>query len=210
MRSLYEIGADLELLEQLLTDIEGEIPEGEIGEKLEAFMAGLEYERDEKVRRFCALIEMMGFAAEACAEEARRLERLKRANENGAQRLKNRLKLFFEQHAIPKLDLKIFKPRIQANGGVRPLIFPPEWEQEPANAPEAFHKIIVALDTLAIRETVEAFYAQAERVTASAKDEHERCELFKQWIESDEEARKTKELIEGCSIAPRGTHLRLR
>lgn len=210
MRSLFAIGEDLERLEQLLTDVDGEITDDQVGAAIEAWFDSLAYERDEKVRRICSLIEMMGLNAEACAEEVRRLGRLQRANANGADRLKNRLKKFFEEHAIDKLNLGIFRPRIQPNGGVRKLIFPEAWEQEPASSPEAFHKMIVTLDTAAIRETVEGFYARAEQITAGANDDHERRRLFKEWIENDDEARATKELIEGCSIAPRGNHLRLR
>src|SRR5262245_42180642 len=154
VRSLYEIGAELERLEQLLTDIDGEIPEGQIGAAIEKWFDELGAERDEKIRRYCALIEMMQFSAEACEEEARRLGQLKRANENGADRLKKRLKAFFELHKIEKLDLKTFKPRIQANGGQSPLILPPVWQDEPASAPEAFHKIKIDLNTLAIRQAL--------------------------------------------------------
>jgi hypothetical protein len=153
MRSLYEIGDDLSALEEMLTDLDGEIPEGEIGAALEEWFDQLGAERDEKIRRYCALIEMMGFAAEACEEEVRRLGKLKRANENGAKRLKDRLKAFFEQHGIQKLDLQIFKPRIQTNSGA-PLIVPAQWQNEPASAPEAFHKVTVELNTLAIREAL--------------------------------------------------------
>lgn len=154
MRSLFEIGDDLSALEELLTDIDGEIPEGEVGAAIEEWFDDLGAERDEKIRRYCALIEMMGFAAEACEEEARRLSKLKRANENGAKRLKDRLKLFFEAHGIQKLDLQIFKPHIRANGGALPLIVPQEWERDAAEAPEAFQKRVIQLDTAAIREAI--------------------------------------------------------
>jgi Siphovirus Gp157 len=154
MRSLYEIGEDLSALEEMLTDLDGEIPEGEIGAAIEEWFDQLGEERDEKIKAYCALIEMMGFAAEACEEETRRLGKLKRADENGAERLKNRLKEFFQSHGIQKLDLRIFKPHIRTNGGALTLIVPPGWESDPASAPEAFHKVEIKLDTAAIREAI--------------------------------------------------------
>jgi hypothetical protein len=154
VRKLYQIGDDLSALEELLTDIDGEIPEGEIGTAIEEWFDAIGHERDNKIRNYCALIEMMGFNADACEEEARRLGKLKRANENGARRLKERLQAFFEQHGIQKLDLGAFRPRIQANGGQAPLIVPQTWATEPASAPEAFHKITVELNTPAIREAL--------------------------------------------------------
>lgn len=153
MRSLYEIGEDLSALEELLTDTEGEIPEGEIGAAIEEWFDQLGEERDEKIRRCCGLIEMMQLNATVCDEESRRLARLKRANENGAKRLKDRLKEFFEAHRIKKLDLGIFKPRIQINSSA-PLILPPQWQSEPASAPESFHKVTIELNTLAIKEAL--------------------------------------------------------
>lgn len=153
MRSLYEIGDDLSALEEMLTDLDGEIPEDEIGVAIEEWFDALGEERNQKIRAYCALIQMMGFNADACDEEARRLTKLKRANENGAKRLKDRLKQFFEAHNIQKLDLGIFKPRIQVNGSA-PLIVPQGWATEPASAPEAFHKMTVELNTPAIREAL--------------------------------------------------------
>jgi len=210
MRSLHEIGADLEEVEALLTNIDGEIPDGEIGAKIEAYFANLLDERDEKIRRICGLIEMLGLGADDCAEVIRRITRLKRANENGAERLKGRLKIFFEDHGIEKLNLGIFKPRIQPNGSARKLIYPEAWDEDAASAPEVFHKPVITLDTKALRETVEGFYARAEKATAAAKTDQEQRELFKAWIEADEEERATWELVKDCSIAPRGNHLRLR
>lgn len=154
MRSLYEIGDDLSALEELLTDTDGEIPDGEIGAAIEEWFDQLGQERDEKIRRYCALIEMMQLNSTVCDEEARRLTKLKRANENGAKRLRDRLKGFFEAHGIKKLDLGIFKPRIQVNGGQYPLLLPGQWETEPAGAPERFHKITIALNTDAIRQAL--------------------------------------------------------
>src|SRR5262249_50868852 len=100
MRPLFEIGADLEALEPLLTDIDGEITDDQAGAAIEKWFDDLG------------------------AERARRLGRLQRANANGADRLKDRLKQFFEDHNIQKLDLQTFRPRLQTSGGVRALVFP--------------------------------------------------------------------------------------
>src|SRR5262249_52912602 len=134
---------------------------------IEKWFDDLGAERDGKVRRYCAVIEMMQISAEACAQEVRRLERLKHANENGAKRLKDRLQLFFEQHQIRKLDLGIFRPRIQANGGVRGLLIPAEWDDDPASAPERYHKIAIFLNRELIREDAEGFEAELERLQSA-------------------------------------------
>jgi len=90
------------------------------------------------------------------------------------------------------------------------LIVPPSWEQEPELAPAAFRRVRIEIDTGEVRRVVEWFYAQAEKETAEAKDDQERQRLFKEWIESDEDARKIKELIEGCELQERGSSIRIR
>lgn len=203
MRSLFKIGADLEALEQLLTDIDGEILEGEIGRRLEAYMADLHEERDEKVRRICCLIEMMLFAVEACKEESRRISKLGRANENGAERIKEWLKGFFEQHNIQKLDLRTFRPRIQARGGQRALLFPEQWQQEPASAPERYHRPVIHLNTELMREDAEAFEAKFARFQKALADGQLSIEEYEAAVSEAQSANPVR-------LAPRGNHLRLR
>lgn len=210
MRKLYEIGADLEALSEMMTDLDGEIPEGEIGAAIEEWFDRLGEERDEKIRRYCALIEMMIFSAEACAEEVRRLGKLKRANENGALQLKDRLKQFFEQHGIQKLDLGTFRPRIQVNGSA-PLIVPQPWATEPASAPEAFHKVAIELNTQAVREALAEAGADlcpecGDRVARINGDPATDAVLLVQCRSCD----WTGEPHETAHIGERGTHLRLR
>lgn len=153
-RSIYNISADLAALAAVMTDLDGEIPEGEIGEALENWFTSLTEERDEKVASYCALITHLEADADFAEAESRRIAAIAKANRNAVDRLKGRLKAFFEQHDIKKLDLGIFKPRIQANGGALPLIVPDEWKVFPENAPEQFHKIEIKLNTDAIRDAI--------------------------------------------------------
>jgi hypothetical protein len=204
MRTLYEIGSDLSEIEQMLTDTEGEIPEGEIGAAIEKWFDSLTNERDEKVRRMCGLIEMMKFNAEACDEEARRLGRLKRANENGAERLKERLKEFFQAHNIKKLDLKIFKPHIRTNGGQVPLIYPKEWETVPANAPERFHRPVILLNTESMRVEAEQAASELSALEARATNGDIPMEQYERELAEIDSA------FPDVRLGERGCHLRLR
>src|SRR5262245_7170835 len=112
MRPLYEIGLDLSALAEMLLNLDGEFTDDETGQALEAYFDHLTDERDEKIRRICCLIASLQASAEACKLEAARINRLRVANENLADRLKGRLKQFFEDHQITKIDLGAFKPRI--------------------------------------------------------------------------------------------------
>jgi hypothetical protein len=153
MRALHEIGADEAALQEFLLNQDGEIPNGPEGDALEAYMANLADERDEKLRRICGLIRNLEADASSCEAQATVIEKeaqfvkaAGKAAENAAHRLKARVKRYFEEHGIQKLELSaLFKPRIQANSQA-PLLVPVAWEKDPASAPESFHKKTIELD----------------------------------------------------------------
>jgi hypothetical protein len=146
MRNLYEIGAAESDLQNLLLGIGGEISDDEVGQELERYMADLEEERDGKLRRICGLISNFEIDAEASKAQAAAIEAeikdLKRAAqvaENAAERLKNRVKAYFKEHDIKKLDLGIFKPNVRTNPTAPVLA--KIWEDDPRKAPAHFQKV---------------------------------------------------------------------
>jgi hypothetical protein len=163
-----------------------------------------------KIDNYAAFIQSLEAYAEMRKLEAERMKRLAQADENKAKGHKERLKFYFRRHELERFKTPRFTLALQANGGKRALTVPPSWEQDPTLAPEPFRKVVVELDTDQIRHVVEKFYAEAEKITAEAKTDEERRRLFKEWIESDQEARWTKELIEGCELAARGQSIRIR
>lgn len=150
-RSLYEISEDLSSLKDALLE-----SGGEADEQLEAWFDRIGEERNRKVVDYCKLIASLEAGAEMCDAEITRLNVLRSAQENTAKRLKERLKVFFEAQGLTKLQLGIFSPRIQANGGKAPLIVPEAWEKEPAAAPEAYQRRVIQLDKESIRADLEA------------------------------------------------------
>lgn len=163
-----------------------------------------------KLDNTAAWIESLETMAEMRKYQAERMRRLAQADENRAKRLREGLKLYFQRHKLTKFRTPRFTIGLQASGGKRALIVPNSWEQEPELAPGIFRKVVTQLDRDAIRRSVEDFYKQAEFVTAKAVDDQERRRLFAEWIERDELARRTKEMIEGCELAERGTSIRIR
>lgn len=153
MRSLFQISDDLLALEAILSEVGGEITEDEAGAALEDWFNELGAERDQKIDNYAALIREFEARAEARESAAKGLMALAATDANNARRLKDRLKGFFEAHAIKKLDTPRFRVSVQANGAL-PLIFPGEWQDDPANAPEAFQRRVIQLDREAIREAI--------------------------------------------------------
>jgi hypothetical protein len=163
-----------------------------------------------KLDNYAALIEALKTSAEQRKFQADRMRMLARADENRVERLRELLRLYFQRHELTKFKTPRFTIGLQTNGGKRAMTVPPSWEQDPTLAPERFRKVVIELDTDEIRRVVEDFYAKAEAVTAQAKSAWERRELFKQWVESNEDVRKIYEMIEGCELAERGQSIRIR
>lgn len=154
-RTLFDISDDLIVLADLLTEAEGEIPESVAGAVLEKWFDQLGDERDRKLDHYCALIRELEAAAAARVAEADRLQALASVDHQTAKRLRERLKSFFEIHRLSKLDTTRFKLWLQADGGKAPLVVPGSWVDQPATAPERYHRRRIELDKSAIRADLE-------------------------------------------------------
>lgn len=154
MRSLFQIGEGLRELADLLTETDGEIPDGEVGAALESFFDQLIEDREEKLNSYGWLIREIESRAEARRNEVNRLGALMDADYNAVKRLKERLKYFMDGQAVTKIETDHFKFAIQKNGGALPLVYPDAWDYDPAEAPEAFQKRVIQLDKEAIREAI--------------------------------------------------------
>jgi hypothetical protein len=163
-----------------------------------------------KLDNYAALIELLKAHIDQRKFQAERMRALARVDENRVERLRELLRIYFQRHELTKFKTLRFTISLQTNGGKRAMTVPPSWEQDPTLAPAQFQRHVVELNTDEIRRVVEDFYAKAEAVTAQAKNEWERRSLFKQWIETNEDVRKIKELIEGCELQERGSSIRIR
>lgn len=154
MPTLYELSQDLLALEALLTETGGEITDDDAGAALERWFDELGEQRDAKIDGYCQLILEITARHNARKAEIARLGELIAGDAKAIDRLKARLKGFFEAQGIKKLETARFRLSVQGNGGALPLIVPEAWEKEPASAPEAFQRRVIQLDKEAIREAI--------------------------------------------------------
>jgi Siphovirus Gp157 len=206
-KRLFDLSDEILALEALLDNEEltDEQRQQLVDEWLEA-----QGDVETKLDNTAAWIESLDTWAEMRKYQAERMLRLAKADQNKAERNRERLKLYFQRHGLTKFKTPRFTISLQANGGKQKLIFPPAWEQDLATAPGEFIKIVTELDRDALRKVVEDFYKKAEIATAGAENDDERRRLFKAWIEENEGIRATYKLIEGCGLAERGTSIRIR
>jgi hypothetical protein len=156
MKTLFNITADLDALADMLTEVGGEIGDDEQGAALEAWWQELGEERDKKIDNYCALIEELNQRTTVRASESERLANLAEVDRKAADRLKIRLREFLESQSINKLKTDRFNLTVAKNGGKAPLAIPDEWRNEPATAPEQYHRRVIRLDVDAIRTDLES------------------------------------------------------
>lgn len=154
MPTLFEIADEIRALHDLLTELGGELPDAEAEAAIDGWLAETDAALEKKVDGYCGLVREFEARSEAREIEAKRLMALAGADGNQAKRLKARLKDFFDASGLKKLETPRFRVSIQANGGVLPLHIPPDWDNDPANAPEAFQCRVIQLDRDAIREAI--------------------------------------------------------
>jgi hypothetical protein len=154
MPTLFQIADEISALHDLLTECGGELPDGEAGTTIDQWLAETNVALEKKVNSICWLIREFEGRADVLELEAKRMTALAGADGNQAKRLKARLKAFLEMCGFSKLQTEHFKLSIQANGGAPPLLIPSDWDDDPANAPEAFQRRTIVLDRDAIREAI--------------------------------------------------------
>lgn len=143
--TLYELSQELLQLEDQLLVLEGETPDEAFEQHLDATHA----QRDAKLEGYCGLIRNLeARAAQRVAsaasfeQEARRLTALAESDQRAVQKLKERLKWFWERHGLGKVEAGSFRINLQANGGPLPVII--EDFVNPADVDERYHKVIPA------------------------------------------------------------------
>ena len=149
--TLFEISDELAAIEELLTENGGDITDDAAGETLEAWFDQLTDARDAKIDDYCRLITMVTARANARTEELSRLGALVDTDENTIKRLKTALHNFMLERGVTKIETPLHKLTIAKNGGKAPLVIPEDWRNDPASAPEQYHRAVIHLDTDLIR-----------------------------------------------------------
>ena len=130
-RTIFDITADLQALDDLLTDAGGDITGVEA--TVDAWLAELSQDLNTKVDNYCALISMMNARSEVRKAESDRLYQRAKIDANNAKYLRERLKAALEFRGIPKLETARYKVGISRIGGAPPVlvsdltVVPPEF-----------------------------------------------------------------------------------
>lgn len=153
MKSLFDLTTEVLELEALLTEAGGEIPDEEAEAALDAYIEHLDGDLHAKLDAYVTLIAEFDARAEARLAESKRVKALADRDALNSERLRGRLKQYFERTGRDKVETKRFRVSLVANGGKLPLNLhcPPE------SLPEEFRreKVVFSADQAAIRAALE-------------------------------------------------------
>ena len=150
--TLYEISGDLAALEELLTEVGGELADGEAEAAIDAWLEETGSATKDKVDRYCGLIRELESRAAARKAEAKRLAERGNIDAGAVDRLKSRLLWFFEAHNLKTLETPRFRVTAAQNGGLAPLIISAPVE----DLPDEFIEFVRKPMNPMIRELLEA------------------------------------------------------
>jgi hypothetical protein len=152
-RPLFDIGDDLETLEALLDEVDGEdTDEVDLARQniIDDWFAQLTGELDEKLDRYCRLIAHLEGVAAARKAERDRIAALVKRDENKAAALKDRLKLFLAARGEKKYETGLYSLTVAQNGGHAPLTIAED------RLEDAFVRVVREPDKDAIRAALKA------------------------------------------------------
>ena len=147
MRSIYDIGSDLEQIKILLTETEGELPDS-----VETWLANLEQEQAEKLDRYAGLIKTLETEAAQCRKEAYEYIQKAQSRENRVTQLKSRLKEHMQRSGQTRMQsAKMLTFSVVANGGKTPLELDPN-----IPADDKWYRFEKNLDENLVRKSLES------------------------------------------------------
>jgi hypothetical protein len=162
-KSLHQLTAELEDLDELIDSIEGET----ITPELEAAVQQLLEQRGDtydqwivKIDNYCAAITNRHAISKQRKAEAERLSKLAATDSQRVEWMKAQLKKCLEVQGVKKLSLRRFNLTISNNGGVLPL----KLSCEVAELPPQFQRIEVSADNSAIRKAWELGNIETQKI----------------------------------------------
>lgn len=115
--SLFGLGETLVELARIIDECE----DGELDERLAAYLDATEGAVADKVETYCAMIREREARAQARENESKRMEELARVDNNTADRMRRRLFDFMERTGRQKMELPTAVVRTQNAGGKLPV-----------------------------------------------------------------------------------------
>lgn len=206
--TLYELTQERAALYALLNELEGELTE-ENEEAIDQWLRESKELLQQKVDAYCVVIQEKIAQGEARKKEAERLAALAVSDLSSAKRLKQRLLHFLKENDTPKMETPRFKLRVSKNGGVQKLLLPEAWLNG-AYAPECYHKHVIEVDTVKVRDDLrllEQYRKQRDVLLEVEKLDSDQVDIIQQL---HEDIGYLERNLNGVSLAEQGEHLTIK
>lgn len=132
-RTLIDICQDMESLDKILAEAEGDITDPLVAQTIDLWFEELDGQLDTKVERYCKLIRELELRSQARMAEADRIRNLAKTDANGAKGLKHRLHCVMIRRGLGRIKTDTFNVSVCKNGGKLPIAIrgevPPEFQQ---------------------------------------------------------------------------------
>lgn len=158
-RTLFEIGAELQALNDLLDDIGGDVSDPAVEDRVTQWFEELSRDEAVKLDHYCGLIKMLDGEVAVLKSEADEYAKRAKSRENRIANLKARMKLHLEAtgrtRAVTATGRTVC---VQKNGGKPPV----ECDPVPLDdLPPAFVRVTRAIDADAVRAALGQVLASA-------------------------------------------------
>lgn len=147
--TLLDLAADAAALLELIDGVEELTPEVESA--LDGWFKEVGDAEAERVDSICCIVRTLDLRAACRREEAERLTRLVKAEENKSRRIKDRLRLYLDIAGKRRVDTARYRVTVCSNGGKAPLDLP-----DPASLPEEYRRVEFHADVDTIRAALES------------------------------------------------------
>jgi len=169
-KSLHQLTAELEDLDELIDSIEDETIIPELETAVQQLLEQRNNTYDQwliKIDNYCAAITNRHAISKQRKAEAERLSKLATTDSQRVEWMKAQLKKCLEAQGVKKLSLHRFNLTISNNGGVLPI----KLSCEVTELPPQFQRIEVSADNKAIRQALESGDIEAQKVAYFAERE---------------------------------------
>jgi hypothetical protein len=144
MRTLLEITADVEALDDLLSEVGGDVSDPRVEAAVSQWLSEIENDFARKVDNYVAMIRTIEARAEVRRAESKRLAERARIDEGSASWLRQRLIDVMHRLDRPSVETDRWRVSVARNGGLQPI-------EIVGDVPAEFRRVVSEPDNAAIR-----------------------------------------------------------
>ena len=151
MPTIFDITADMQALDDLLTEVGGDVTDPEAASAIDKWFTELDDQIETKVENYCRLIAELESRSAARKGEADRMYARSKVDANAAKGLRTRMVVALAGSGIRKLETETYRISVANHGGKLPM----EIDDDGVPTDYLTRQEVVSVDKDAIRAALE-------------------------------------------------------